>query len=44
MNQTTGAEELAPIDRKTIDEERARYGVPPLAVLLQRYLETALSR
>lgn len=35
----TGKEELVPIDRKTTDSERAKYGVPPLAELLKRYPE-----
>ena len=39
INQATGAEELAPVDRKTTDEERARYGVPPLDTLLHQYHE-----
>jgi hypothetical protein len=39
INQKTGAEELAPIDRNTTDAERAVYGVPPLAELLKRYPE-----
>ncbi len=39
INQKTGREELAPIDRATTDAERARYGVPPLAELLKRYPE-----
>ena len=39
INQATGREELAPIDRDTPDAERARYGVPPLAELLKRYPE-----
>jgi len=39
INQQTGAEELAPVDRNTTDEERARYGVPPLATLLKQYSE-----
>ena len=39
INQETGKEELVPIDRKTPDSERARYGVPPLAELLKRYPE-----
>ena len=39
INQDTGKEELVPIDRKTSDEERAKYGVPPLAELLKRYPE-----
>lgn len=38
-NPETGAEELVPIDRKTTDEERAKYGVPPLAELLKEYPE-----
>jgi hypothetical protein len=39
INQKTGQEELAPIDRKTTDAERAVYGVPPLAQLLEQYPE-----
>ncbi|HJP60987.1 MAG TPA: hypothetical protein VJ865_13350, partial [Gemmatimonadaceae bacterium] len=39
INQATGAEELAPVDRKTTDQERARYGVPPLDTLLHQYKE-----
>lgn len=39
INQATGAEELAPIDRKTTDEERAHYGIAPLAKLLSQYHE-----
>ena len=39
INQATGAEELAPVDRKTSDQERARYGVPPLDTLLRQYHE-----
>jgi len=39
INQATGAEELAPVDRKTTDQERARYGVPPLDTLLHQYHE-----
>jgi hypothetical protein len=39
FNQVTGKEELVPIDRKTSDGERAKYGVPPLAELLKRYPE-----
>jgi hypothetical protein len=35
FNQTTGKEELVPIDRKTTDSERAKYGVAPLANLLK---------
>jgi len=41
INQRTGAEELAPIDRATSDAERARYGVAPLAELLKRFPEAA---
>ena len=39
INQETGAEEWAPIDRNTTDAERAKYGVPPLAVLLKQFPE-----
>lgn len=39
INQETGKEELVPIDRKTPDSERAKYGVPPLAELLKRFPE-----
>src|SRR3989442_322155 len=35
VNQETGKEELVPIDRKTSDAERAKYGVAPLAELLK---------
>ena len=38
-NQETGAEEWAPIDRTVTDAERAKYGVPPLAVLLKQFPE-----
>jgi hypothetical protein len=41
INQETGNEEWVPIDRKTPDSERAKYGVPPLAVLLKQYPEQA---
>ncbi|HJQ24816.1 MAG TPA: hypothetical protein VKA60_12940 [Blastocatellia bacterium] len=41
INQETGEEELVPIDRKTPDSERAKYGVLPLAELLKRYREQA---
>lgn len=34
-----GKEEWVPIDRKTTDAERAKYGVPPLAVLLKQFPE-----
>ncbi len=40
-NQETGKEELVPIDRKTPDSERAKYGVPPLAELLKKFPEQA---
>lgn len=36
-----GKEEWVPIDRKTTDAERAKYGIPPLAVLLKKYPEEA---
>jgi hypothetical protein len=39
INQATGAEELVAIDRTTTDEERAKYGIAPLAALLARYPE-----
>lgn len=38
-NQTTGKEELVPIDRSVPDSERAKYGVPPLANLLKQWPE-----
>jgi hypothetical protein len=44
INQETGKEELAPIDRKTPDSERAKYGVPPLAELLKQYPEQATKK
>ena len=37
-NQVSGREELVPIDRKTSDAERDKYGVPPLAELLKTFL------
>jgi len=40
-NQETGKEEWVPIDRKTADSDRAKYGVLPLAELLNRYPEQA---
>jgi hypothetical protein len=43
-NQVTGKEELVPIDRKTTDSERAKYGVPPLAELLKKYPEQATKK
>lgn len=39
INQETGKEELVPIDRKTSDTERAKYGVPPLSEILKQYPE-----
>lgn len=39
VNQETGKEEWVPIDRKTPDSERAKYGIPPLAKLLKQYPE-----
>jgi hypothetical protein len=38
-NETTGKEELVPIDRNVPDSERAKYGVPPLAELLKTWPE-----
>jgi hypothetical protein len=40
-NQKTEKEEWAPIDRKTTDAERAKYGIPPLSELLKQYPEQA---
>jgi hypothetical protein len=39
INQKTGKEELAPIDRSVPDSERAKYGVPTLAELLKQWPE-----
>ena len=39
INQKTGQEELAPIDRNTTDAERAVYGIKPLAELLKEFPE-----
>ena len=39
VDQTTGKEELIPIDRSVSDSERAKYGVPPLAELLKQWPE-----
>ena len=39
IDQDSGEELLIPIDRSVSDEERARYGVPPLAELLERFRE-----
>lgn len=41
INQETGKEELVPVDRKTTDAERGKYGVPPLSELLKQYPEQA---
>jgi hypothetical protein len=41
INQETGKEEFVPIDRKTPDSERAKYGVAPLEVLLKQFPEQA---
>jgi hypothetical protein len=43
-NQTTGKEELVPIDRSVPDSERAKYGVPPLAELLKQWPEQAAQK
>ena len=39
IDQDTGEERLLPIDRSVSDEERATYGVPPLAELLAKWRE-----
>lgn len=44
INQETGKEELIPIDRKTSDTERAKYGVPPLSEILKQYPEQAAKK
>lgn len=44
FNDATGKEEWVPIDRKTTDSERAKYGVPPLAELLKQYAEEAAEK
>jgi len=41
FDQKTGKEEWVPIDRKTTDAERAKYGIAPLAELLKKYPEQA---
>ena len=41
INQETGREELVPVDRTVTDEERRRFGVPPLEELLRRFPEQA---
>lgn len=43
-NQETGEEELVPIDRKTPDSERAKYGVRPLAELLKQFPEQRVKK
>nr|WP_315485416.1 hypothetical protein [uncultured Undibacterium sp.] len=39
IDQTTGKELLVPIDRTISDKERAKFGVPPLAELLEKWPE-----
>lgn len=39
INQSSGTEELVPIDRSVSDAERKLYGVAPLQELLSRYPE-----
>jgi hypothetical protein len=39
IDQATGKEVLVPIDRSVSDEERRKYGVPPLDELLARWPE-----
>lgn len=41
IDQETGREELVPVDRTVTDEERQRFGVPPLEELLRRFPEQA---
>lgn len=41
IDQETGREELVPVDRTVTDEERKRFGVPPLEELLRRFPEQA---
>jgi hypothetical protein len=43
INQKTGQEELAPIDRNTTDAERSVYGIQPLAELLKQFPEAPRS-
>jgi hypothetical protein len=43
-DQTTGKEELVPIDRSVPDSERAVYGVPPLAQLLKQWPEQKMEK
>jgi len=39
VDQSTGEELLVPIDRSVSDEERRKYGVPPLNELLEKWRE-----
>jgi hypothetical protein len=39
IDQETGEELLIPIDRSVLDEERKKYGVPPLSELLKMWRE-----
>lgn len=39
FDETTGKEELVPIDRSVSDSERAKYGIAPLAELLKTWPE-----
>ena len=41
IDHETGREELVPVDRTVTDEERKRFGVPPLEELLRRFPEQA---
>jgi hypothetical protein len=41
FNQKAEKEEWVPIDRKTTDAERAKYGIAPLAELLKQFPEQA---
>jgi hypothetical protein len=43
IDPDSGEQYLVPIDRAVSDEERAEFGVPPLATLLARYPERASS-
>lgn len=43
-NRETEKDEWSPIDRKTPDSERAKYGVPPLAELLKKFPEQATKK
>jgi hypothetical protein len=44
FNQKTEKEEWVPIDRKTTDAERAKYGIAPLAELLKQFPEQAVPK